>query len=102
MYLNSIEEAITVKDLLMPMCGQRKAFVYEIDRSRDFFKEIVRHEDKLYCQSLYFKHYNGTAPELIYGEDADDVARIGMCYIHPTADIHPEAVVSIFVCDLSR
>ena len=49
MYLNSIEEAITIKDLLMPMCGQKKVFVYEIDETKDFYKEIVRHEDKLNC-----------------------------------------------------
>ena len=96
MYLNSIEEAITIKDLLMPMCGQKKAFVYEIDQTKDFYKEIVRHEDKLNCQNLYFKHYSKTSPELLYGdeeEQIEEVARIGICYIHPTADIHPEAVV---------
>lgn len=49
MYLNSIEEAITIKDLLMQLCNKRKAFVYEIDPLVDFYREIVRHEDKLNC-----------------------------------------------------
>lgn len=49
MYLNSIEESITIKDIFMPMCGKKKAFVFEIDKTKDFFKEIMRHEDKLSC-----------------------------------------------------
>jgi hypothetical protein len=69
MYLNSIEEAITIKDLIMPMCNHKKAFVYEIDPTKDFFREIHRHEDKLSCQNLYFKHYSKTNPEMILGDD---------------------------------
>jgi len=49
MYLNSIEEAITIKDLLMQLCNKNKAFVYEIDPTKDFYHEILRHEDKLRC-----------------------------------------------------
>jgi hypothetical protein len=65
MYLNSIKESVTIKDIFMPMCGKRKAFIFEIDRTKDFFKEILRHEDKLSCQNLYFQHYSKVAPELL-------------------------------------
>ena len=33
----------------MPMCNKKKAFIYEIDWTKDFVKEIGRHEDKLTC-----------------------------------------------------
>jgi hypothetical protein len=49
MYLNTIEESISIKDLLMPMCNQKKAYVYEIDWNTDFVRDLKRHEDKLNC-----------------------------------------------------
>ena len=49
MYLNSIEEAITIRDLFMPMCSKKKAFIYELDKTKDFYKDVIRHEDKLSC-----------------------------------------------------
>ena len=49
MYLNSIEEAITIKDLFTAMCSKRKVFVYQIDKEVDFFKDLQNHEDKLTC-----------------------------------------------------
>ena len=58
MYLNPIQEAVPIKDLLITMCDRKKAFVYEIDAEKDFFKDILRHEDKLICQNLYFQHYS--------------------------------------------
>jgi hypothetical protein len=33
----------------MAICGKKKAFIYEIDKKKDFWKEIIRHEDKLNC-----------------------------------------------------
>ena len=44
-------------------------------------------------------HYSKTCPQLISNEDNDtegynEVQKIGICYIHPTAEIHPEALVS--------
>ena len=94
MYLNTIEESISIKDILMPMCNRKKAFVYLIDRSKDFVKDIDRHEDKLACQNIYFQHYSSKCPELLL--EPDDLLpeqKIGHLCIHPTADIHPTAVV---------
>ena len=42
MYLNSIEEAITIRDLFMPMCSKKKAFIYELDKTKDFYKDVIR------------------------------------------------------------
>ncbi len=72
MYLNTIEEAITIKDLLMQLCNKRKAFVYEIDPLQDFYREIVRHEDKLNCQNLYFKHYSFNRPDMLTSKDDEE------------------------------
>lgn len=49
----------------MPMCNKHKVFLYEIDKRRDFFKMLNRHEDKLSCQHLYFMHYKNNCPEMI-------------------------------------
>lgn len=96
MYLNSIEESITMKDLLTPMCGKRKAFVYVIDKEKDFIRDIQRHEDKLLCQNIYFSHYHKIGEELML--EPDDLLpeqKIGHVFVHPTADIHHTAIVKV-------
>lgn len=77
------------------MCNKKKAFVYEIDESRDFVREISRHEDKLISQNIYFQHYQQVQPELLM--NTDDLLPeqiIGNVFIHPSAEIHPTAIVS--------
>jgi hypothetical protein len=60
----------------------------------EFFKEILRHEDKLTCQNIYFSHYSKLYPELLLKtDDLMEGQVLGHCFIHPTADIHPTAVV---------
>mgnify|MGYP001806714148 CR=1 FL=1 len=49
MYLNPIKESIPMKDLFITMSGRKKAFVFEMNPEQDFFKDIMRHEDKLIC-----------------------------------------------------
>jgi hypothetical protein len=49
MYLNPIKESVPIKDLFITMCNRKKAFVFEINPEKDFFKDILRHEDKLIC-----------------------------------------------------
>lgn len=49
----------------MPLCSKKKVFIYEIDKKKDFFKEVIRHEDKLQCQNLYFMHYKKVCPQLL-------------------------------------
>ena len=44
-----IDEAISLKDILMPMCSKKKAYVYEMDMATDFVRDLSRHEDKLTC-----------------------------------------------------
>ena len=98
MYLNTIEESISIKDLMMPMCNKKKAFVYELDWTKDFIKDVLRHEDKLKCQNMYFQHYSKIEPCLLLEpDDLQSEQKIGHCCIHPTADIHPTAVVRILI-----
>ena len=90
-----------MRDLLSIVCsrGPQKAFTYVLD-AKHFFREITRHEDKLTCQNAYFKHYAEMCPELL--KKPDDLAEeqvIGQCFVHPTADIHPSAVVSTLIGD---
>ena len=87
-----------MRDVIMLMCsrGPQKVFAYVIDPKKgEFFKEITRHEDKLTCQNIYFQYYSKICPELL--QRPDDILEeqvLGHCFIHPTADIHPTAVVS--------
>ena len=53
-YINFFQMNISLKDLLLPIMGKKKAFVYHIDLRQDFLKQITRHEDKLVCQLLYY------------------------------------------------
>lgn len=53
----------------MPMCGKKKAFVYEIDKEKDFIKDISKHEDKLTCQNTYFTHYSKFGQSLLLEPD---------------------------------
>ena len=77
------------------MCSSgKKAFVFEIDWTKDFVKEITRHEEKLTCQNIYFQHYAKLHPELLLQpDDMSEGQVLGHCFIHPTADIHHTAIV---------
>jgi hypothetical protein len=46
-----------MRDILMFLMarGKQKAFAFVIDPKKgQFFREILRHEDKLTCQNIYF------------------------------------------------
>ncbi|CDW73894.1 adp-glucose pyrophosphorylase family protein [Stylonychia lemnae] len=93
-YLNSMESSLTVKELFMALCGKKKAYIYEIDKSKDFIQEIIRHEDKLSCQNMYFLHYSKACPQMLQGpNEYVKIQTIGICFIHPTAEIHPGALI---------
>eukprot|EP00347_Sterkiella_histriomuscorum_P012773 403367277 len=92
---NITDLVLTMKDLFMPMCSKKKIFIFEMDKTKEFFKQLNRHEEKLSCQNMYFQHYKKVCPSLIdeNSEHYLEVQTIGNCYIHPTAEIHPEAVI---------
>jgi hypothetical protein len=86
-----------MRDVLTILCarGPQKVHAFLLDPLKGhFFREISRHEDKLTCQAAYFRHYSQSHPELL--RRPDDLAEVlGACFIHPTADIHPSALVSL-------
>jgi len=49
-YVNATQLQISIKDILLPILGQKKAFVYKLDFNEDFYLTIERHEDKLLAQ----------------------------------------------------
>ena len=64
-YINAAHLQISMKNILLPILGTKKAFVYALDSDQDFYKTITRHEDKLWCQHLYFDYYSRISPSLI-------------------------------------
>ena len=46
-YVNAAQLQIGIKDILLPILGKKKAFVYKLDFNEDFYLTIRRHEDKL-------------------------------------------------------
>ena len=85
-----------MKEILLPILGIKKAFVYQLDFGEDqFYKTINRHEDKLFCQHFYFEHYLKTASALLSVPiNIHSEQLIGKnVSIHPTADVHHTAVI---------
>ena len=64
-YVNATQLKISMKDILMPILGQQKAFVYHLDFREDFFMTVDRHEDKLLAQIHYFNFYSVSQPHMI-------------------------------------
>ena len=54
-----------MKNILLPILGTKKAFVYKLNFNEDFYKTIIRHEDKLFCQHFYFNYYAKVSPSLV-------------------------------------
>ena len=64
-YISAGNVKINLGDILQPLLGKRKAFVYKLDFKQDFYQTILRHEDKIYAQLYYFDYYQRVAPHLI-------------------------------------
>lgn len=97
--MNLIQKTIPMKDLFMSICSKNIAFVYVIDKKEDFFHTILRHEDKLSSQYMYFNYYSSQMPSF-YGNAPEtflSCKTIGNVYIHPTAEVDPTAVVRILL-----
>lgn len=74
--------------------------MYELDWNKDFYRNLNTHEDILQCQETYLDYYSKNYPEMLCEdidedlEESDDESRpLGAVYIHPTAEVSPEALI---------
>lgn len=49
----------------MPILGKKKAFIFKLNFSQDFYQTIERHEDKLLAQVVYFDYYSRISPNMV-------------------------------------
>ena len=45
--MNAMQLKISIKDILLPILGCKKAFIFKLNFKEDFYQTIERHEDKL-------------------------------------------------------
>lgn len=95
LYVNATQLKISIKDILLPILGQKKAFLYKLNFAEDFYQTIKRHEDKLLAQLFYFNYYSRISPALITHAEAqpDQIVGPNSVLIHPTAEVHHTAIL---------
>ena len=85
---------IELKDILLPLCDSQKAYVFHLDKEKHFWQKVYKTKQFIISQSQYLSYYSKyesdvlTLPKTIKPEQI-----IGEVCIHPTAQIHQDAVI---------
>ncbi len=80
------------KDVLPGLAGSGRAFVFQ---TNNWWSQIKTAGSAIYANRHYLSLYESVAPERLT-KDGPEI--IGNVFVHPSADVHPTAVVSI--CEL--
>lgn len=88
---------IGLKDVLLPLCKKKKAYLYYLDQSnseKHFWQRIKHVSQLLEAQEVYMKRYWAVDDTILTKPTSVNPHQFeGLVCIHPTAEIHPDAKI---------
>jgi len=83
-----------MKDVLLPLCKKQKAYLYDLDKSTQFWVRINHVHELFRAQEFIMEFYRVEIPSLLTRPKDINADMIeGLCYIHPSAEIDPRAKI---------
>ena len=83
-----------MKDILLPLCNKKKAYLYYLDQKKHFWLRINHGAELFKAQEMYMSYYQSVKSTILTKPADIQSGQIeGIVCIHPSAEIHPDAKI---------